>query len=236
MASIRTTVTDTMDDLSLLRLMNLVSPALPIGAFAYSQGLEYAVERGWVEDEQSLTEWVGGVLEYSLCRLDVPLLVRCHTAWQQRQWIVFRYWNSVLLASRESKELHLEDYQTGAALVKVIREWGLIDEAQDAALADAQIALAAAFAIATAGWQLPVRAAALGYLWSWTENQVAAAIKLIPLGQTAGQRILQQLTTTIVTCVEAGLARSDDDIGTGLPAFAMASARHETQYCRLFRS
>lgn len=224
-----------MEPLALLHLLNLVSPALPIGAFAWSQGLEYAVEEGWVSDEASLQDWIEGVMRNAQCRLDLPCLLRCHRAWQDNDLAAFQRWNHHLLASRESFELHQEDIHTGAALIKLLTQL-TPDDTRIAGLRGQAIALAAAFAVATAHRQIDAADAALGYLWSWTENQVAAAIKLVPLGQTAGQRVLQQLKSIIPEAQTMGLSCPDDAIGAALPALAIASARHETQYSRLFRS
>jgi urease accessory protein len=224
-----------MNSLALLHFLNLVSPSLPIGAFAWSQGLEYAVEEGWVSDEASLQEWVEGVMRNAQCRLDVPCLLRCHRAWQDHDRDELQRWNQLLLASREGHELQLEDVHTGAALIKLLTQLAPDNDAI-IALRSEIIALPTAFAIAAAHWQISAADAALGYLWSWTENQVAAAIKLVPLGQTAGQRVLQTLKTVIPAATQHALGCPDDDIGAALPGLAIASARHETQYSRLFRS
>ena len=225
-----------MDHTTLLHLMNLVSPALPIGAYAWSQGLEYAVEEGWVSDERSLLDWLEGVMTHSLCRLDVPVLLRCHQHWQSGNSGQFHHWNRLLLASRESKELWQEDTQTGAALLKLLQQLSCYEAANTPIPIDEPISLAAAFAIAGHSQAIPPTETALGFIWSWAENQVAAAIKLIPLGQRSGQQTLQQLRAAIPDQLQCALLVEDDAIGSGLPGFALASVFHETQYCRLFRS
>lgn len=225
-----------MNQLALLNLLNLVSPALPIGAYSWSQGLEYAIEDAWVSDEKTLQDWLTGILSHSLGRLDIPVLLRCHANWDQRDLDAFSRWNRLLLASRESHELHQEDTHTGAALIRLMTQLSAAGDDALEALAGQNVSLVAAFALAAASQQIPAREAALGFLWSWSENQVAAAIKLIPLGQTAGQRVLAQLKTAIPEALALGLRCEDQDIGSAMPGLALASALHETQYSRMFRS
>lgn len=225
-----------MNNLALLNLLNLVSPALPIGSYCYSQGLESAIENEWVRHEAELEDWLDGILEYSLCRLDVPALLRCHRAWSEDDQPRFAQWNERILASRESRELQLEDAQTGAALVKLMGQIYPTEPGGHDVFPEGRISLPAAFAVAGNQWQIPAPETALALLWSWAENQVAAGIKLIPIGQTAGQRVLDHLKQRIPSCLEAGLALPDLLIGSGLPGLALASAAHETQYSRLFRS
>jgi urease accessory protein len=225
-----------MDNLALLNLLNLVSPALPIGSYSYSQGLESAIEKGWVSNEAELEEWLHGILEYSLCRLDVPSLLQCHRAWHDGDRQQFALWNQRILASRESRELLLEDTQTGAALIKLLRQIYPTDSNGGDDFPAGDISLPAAFAVAGNLWQIPAAETALALLWSWAENQVAAGIKLIPIGQTSGQRVLHHMKQRIPRCFDAALTLPQQQIGSGLPGLALASAAHETQYCRLFRS
>ena len=222
-----------MDRLALLHLLNLASPALPIGSYSYSQGLESAIEQEWITDEAQLLDWLGGILEYSLGKLDIPLLARCYRALESADTAGFIAWNLRSLASREARELWLEDAQVGSALRKMLTR-----QHPDIRFGDTEgdISLPAAFAMAAHHWNIPLDETALGLLWSWSENQVAAAIKLMALGQTGGQRVLGELKQRIPPCVERGLAIADEDIGSGLPGLAIASASHETQYSRLFRS
>lgn len=217
-----------------LRLWQLISPTLPVGAYAYSAGLEYAVECGWINNESIALEWISGQLQHNLCTLDVPVLARLYQAWLSDDIEAVQSWNQFLLASRESHELRSEDAHLGAALAQLLPELELKE-----ALAwqtPQQSSYANLFALAAARWQIPLEDTAQGYLWAWGENQVAAAIKLIPLGQTAGQRIISQLSQQLPTAVNRGLSLDDDDIGAMAPAVAIASAKHETQYSRLFRS
>jgi urease accessory protein len=220
--------------LAQLRLWQLVSPALPIGAYAYSQGLEYAAECGWVRDETSAGRWITGLLSNNLARLDVPVLARLYRAWHEQQQPVINHWNHFLLAARESAELKNEDVYLGGSLRQLLMELNLPAAAQWPA--DKSSGFANMFALAGVHWDISLRDTATGYLWTWTENQVAAAIKLVPLGQMAGQRILSAAVEMIPTLVDTGLSLAEQDIGAMAPGAAIASALHETQYTRLFRS
>lgn len=222
-----------MQSINHIRLWQLINPTLPIGAFAYSQGQEYAVETGWIKDEVSTQQWIESLLLNVLAVTEIPIMFRCHQATREQDQDSFGYWNQVLLAMRESAELYQEDIQLGAAMVRIMPSLQLTwpESYQESA-----VSYAAAFGFASAELDIPVRQTAEGFLWAWCENQVAAAIKLVPLGQSAGQRLLTSLSTQIITAVEQGLACGDEDIGMLAPGFAMASALHETQYSRLFRS
>jgi urease accessory protein len=218
----------------LLHLMQLVSPALPVGAYAYSQGLEFAVDRGWVNNLPSTEGWIGEVLAHSLGGLDLPVLQRQWLAWQGNDLVTVAYWNDYLQASRESKELLLEDMQMGEALLRL-----LVSLELPAALqwrSNAAPSFATMFSLAASHWQIPLVDTMTGFAWSWLENQAAAAIKLVPLGQTDGQRLLLKLMPKLEITVAEAQQRRDENLGVGLPGLAMASAQHETQYSRLFRS
>lgn len=217
-----------------LRLWQLISPALPVGAYAYSQGMEYATESGWIRNETDARQWIMGIMSHTLARLDIPVLARLYNAWQNNELSMVNKWNNFLLASRESSELKNEDIHLGTALRQL-----LVDLQTPAAVQwpiDEASSFANMFALAAAHWRVPLRDTSMGYLWAWTENQVAAAVKLVPLGQTAGQRILSAAVETIPDLMETGLGLVDEDIGALAPGLAIASALHETQYSRLFRS
>lgn len=223
-----------LNSLPMLRLCQLVSPALPIGAYNFSQGLEYAVQMDWVRDEASTLDWVLGVAENAVGTLDLPLLLRMHDAWTKHDEINARYWSTYLLASRESEELRAEERHLGRSLAKVLVSLQ-IDQAAEWTR-DSDASYACLFALAASEWQIQRASAATAYLWAWCENQVLAAVKLLPLGQTAGQRILNDLLLKIPGIVENALLQTDGDIGVATPLQGMASAWHETQYTRLFRS
>ena len=221
-------------DEALLRLLQLASPALPVGAFAYSAGLEYAVHAGWVRDEEGARDWILGLLANTLSALDVPVLARLYSAWQAEDPAAVRQWSDFLLAARESRELLEQERQVGTALARLLRDLDIPEAG--ASVAETNACFAAMFALAAVRWRIPINDAVLGYLWSWCEGQVAAAVKLVPLGQTAGQRILSRAVAAIPKAAERGLALTDEDIGGSAPGLAIAGSRHETQYSRLFRS
>lgn len=221
-----------------LRLWQLISPALPIGSYAYSGGLEYAVEAKWVSDEETASKWIIGLVTHNLACLEVPVFLRIFKAWQTEDFEAIAYWNGFLLAFRESSELLMEDKNLGAALVKVLLSLGETfpkQELEDSGVID-DISYTAVFACACAKWGISPERGAEGLLWTWAENQVSAALKIIPLGQSAGQRILFQASDEIVAAVRSGFSLQDEEIGFLAQGMAIASARHETQYSRLFRS
>lgn len=224
-----------MTELSaLVGLFRLVSPALPIGAFAYSRGLEHAVTRGWVSDEASAERWIVGLLTHSLSNLDGPLLVRIERALRAHDTQVALRWIELSRASRESRELLLEDEQTGRALLRLLIDLG-VPHAQGL-MATQAYSLVAGFAVAGIHHDVALRDLVAGLFYTACEGQTQAAVRLIPLGQTSGQRILSRAMAAIPACVDHALAVEDDDIGSLAPALALGSAWHETQYSRLFRS
>ena len=222
----------------LLRLLHLASPALPIGGFHFSQGLEYAVERGWVRDELTALDWIGGIAGSGLASLDLPVLHRLHAAWKQNDYLAVQRWNAFLIASRETAELRAEDRHLGSAMIRVLAEMELRTElfGFNAAKHPVGVAHATAFAFACARWAIDANPAAHTYAWAWAENQVLAAVKLVPLGQSAGQRLLHALIPHLAAySIRAG-EMLDEEIGIATAMTAVASGRHEIQYTRLFRS
>jgi urease accessory protein len=229
-----TTTAMSTEGLARLRLLHLVSPSLPIGGFAYSQGLEWAAESGWVKDADGLADWLDGLLATSLARVDLPVLARLYDACEAKDTERLADWAQVLLASRETAELRAEERNRARALTTLLPSLAVpVAEGWRPGLETCQ---AAGFALAAAAWQIALRDAALGYAWSWLENLVLAGIKIIPLGQTAGQQVLYRLAARVPDAVDQGLTLEDDAIGASATALAVASCRHETQYTRIFRS
>jgi len=223
--------------LSLVRLLQLASPTLPIGAYSYSQGLERVIEDGVVRDAASAQAWIGDLLELVVARGEAPIAWRLLKAAEGCDWRLFASWNDWFRASRETAELRAETEQMGGSLAKLASDLQLLD-APPSELSDAlsPITLPAAFALAAHGFGISSQAALTAYVWAWLENQVLAAMKLVPLGQVAGQRLLMALGAMIPGVVANSMATVDDDLSTFAPGLALASARHETQYTRLFRS
>lgn len=222
---------------SLLALLYLASPALPIGAFAYSNGLAAAIDLGWVTNEQSLSDWMHGVLIHGLGRLDLPVLLRLHAAATQGDAMhgdvaSFDHWNDIILAARETSELVNEELHLGKALWRLLRDQAMLP----AMRLPKEPGYVAMFALAASILGVDALSAAHGFAWSWAENQTAVACKTIPLGQTAGQRVLLRLMPEISRIAADAAGICDDDIGGSLPGLSLASCLHETQYSRLFRS
>ncbi|HEY0963958.1 MAG TPA: urease accessory protein UreF [Pseudomonadales bacterium] len=217
-------------DAARLRLMQLASPCLPVGAYAFSQGLEAAIELGWIKNAADAQDWLALQLTHGLACVDLPLLLRAGAAFADDDIAQADHWNATLLACRETCELRLGDCATGAALARLLPELGIdvppIDEP----------AFMTLFALAAVRWQIPPQDFALGYAWTWLENQVVATTKLLPLGQTQAQRLLSALQTQIPGAIATAVMLDDTDIGSSLPGLALAGIHHETQYTRLFRS
>jgi urease accessory protein len=223
--------------LALARLLQLASPALPVGAFSYSQGLEWAIEEGTVRDEATALAWIGDLLEHNLGGFEAPLLARLIAGWQGKDIEAVRQLNDLHLASRETAELRAETLQMGYSLLRLLRELGDFPADTLAALdAMGDASFPTAWSAAAAVWDIPAEAAVTAYLWSWAENQAMAALKAVPLGQSAGQRILLALGARVPAIAQRAPALDPEAWSNLAPGFAIASCRHETQYSRLFRS
>ncbi len=222
----------TTTDTALLRLLQLSSASLPVGAYAFSQGLEYATETGWVTTLADTEAWLENQIQHSLAWTDLPILLRVLDALAAQDSKQVNYWNHYILACRETKELSLADTATGEALLRLLTQL----EVSVSRLTLASPSFLTVFAQAAFCWGISKEACQLGYLWSWLENQVAAATKLVPLGQTQAQQLLGRLQAVLPYALETAQRVNDNEIGASLPALSIASARHETQYTRLFRS
>jgi urease accessory protein len=206
--------------MSLARLLQLASPTLPVGAYSYSQGLESAIEAGVVRDAASAGQWIGDVLELSIARMELPVLRRQLESPDQAL-------NDLFVASRETAELRAETLQMGESLARLLRDLKIEAPIENPAFPTA-------YAIAARHWGVALRDAAVGYLWSWAENQVLAALKAVPLGQTAGQKLLLSLGDKVEELADKELP--EESWSNFAPGLAFLSTRHETQYSRLFRS
>jgi len=217
-----------------LRLFQLTSPTLPVGGFTYSQGLEWAVEEGWVKDAPGLERWLEGLLAYSVATLELPILLRLYQGIAESDQIAVAHWCNYLLASRETLELRREERQRGTALAKLLPNLDIIIPTGLAkSVRSTQLA---GIALAANQWNIAPVDSCKGYAWSWLENTTMAGVKLIPLGQTQGQQILMRVAARLPAAITLAAELPDGDIGSSTPAQAIASSRHETQYTRLFRS
>jgi len=215
---------------ALLAALHLASPALPVGGFAYSQGLERAIEDRLVTDEAGALRWIGDLLRLALARVEAPLWLRAFDAGAANDAAAFARWNDELLASRETAELRAESQQMGASLARLLPALGVAPPALE------PIAYPAAFAAACALLGVDREAGLAAYLWAWAENQALVAVKSVPLGQQAGQRLLIALHASVVQALALAAELPDEQIGSATVGLALASARHETQYSRLYRS
>ncbi|ALO44454.1 urease accessory protein UreF [Pseudoalteromonas phenolica] len=225
------------DPIKLSHLLQLCSANLPVGGFSFSQGLEFAVEQGWVSSEQSTLSWIIINLENALAQVDLPLLKRLLDALQNKDLVTFMRWNDHSLASRESHELLLADLAMGSALIRLLKNLNDIELSELSEISQLnEVSFVSAFALAAYTFDIDPLEAQSGYCWTFIDNQVAAATKLVPLGQTQAQNLLFKLADQIPKSLVKANHLKDDEIGASLPHLAMASAWHETQYSRLFRS
>jgi urease accessory protein len=229
-----------MSSLRCLRLLQLASQALPVGGYSHSQGLESAIEARSVRDEASVLAWIDGVLEHCMVSFEVPYLRALHRAWSDGDFAQVAARNEEFLASREAAELRAATVQMGYSLRSLLLQIPDLPAALAEPLAGlTEPSLPCVWTGAAVAWEIGAADALRGYLWSWAENQVLVAVKTLPLGQSAGQRVLFAAATEIARIVD-GIPADDTlalaDLSNFAPGLSIASARHETQYSRLFRS
>jgi urease accessory protein len=231
----RTTTTDTSTITTtgiegLLPLLWLASPALPVGGFSYSEGLESAVDAGLVTNEQQAGDWLVQQLHLTLARADLVVVRRAIEAWRAGDLGAVRELNAWMLQTRETSELRQQSEQMGRSMV----EW--LKSVRPACAARATFALTypLAWALAAADFPLAMRDALQSFAFGWAENMTQAAVRVVPLGQSSGQRILGRLAQEIPAAIELSL--SSDEPQAFSPMLAILSSRHENQYSRLFRS
>lgn len=221
----------------LLKLLQLTSPALPVGAYSYSEGLESLVDAGIITDQTTLEHWLKRELTYGAVRLEGGILLRSYQAIATQDWPSLTTWNQWLSAARETEELRNQSWQMGRSLLKLLLDLHpdqLASPIND--LKEANCNFAVAFAIAAYHWQIDSKTALLGYLHSWLANLVNAGVRLIPLGQTAGQHTLLTLQFDLEQALDAILHQPDGTLESCGWGLAIASMTHEIQYSRLFRS
>ncbi len=226
------------DAAPLLRLMWLASPALPVGGFSYSEGLEAAVEARLVVGEDQAGDWLLHQLQLSLVRCDLALAAQAMAAWQAGDCARIAALNAWADQTRETAEARQQSMQTGRSLLEWLRNGEQSEDPRLLTLAALQPAplWPVAFALATVLAGATPRGALLAFAWSWAENMAQAAMKTVPLGQAAAQRLLARLAAAIPDAVDAAAALPDGERQAFTPMLAILSAQHETQYSRLFRS
>lgn len=217
-----------------LRLMQLASSSLPVGAFTWSQGLEWAVEIGWVTCVNDFSGWQIQQMEQNFFTVDLPLLARLYRACEQDDLTAAHRWTAWLLACRETRELRDEERSRGAAFTRLVTDWEPDCSPQWRALfSESQLCGMAWLGVR---WKIPLTELALSFGYSWIESAVMAGVKLVPFGQQAAQRLIISLCDRYAQGLVQALACPDASLGSSTPLAAIASARHETQYSRLFRS
>lgn len=233
-------MTGSLDTERLAALLQLSSPTLPIGGFSYSQGMEAAVELKLVNDEQSALTWIENQLMIVIVRLEAPIWCLLFNAWQSRDEKALVEWNQWFYASRETAELRHETEQMGRSLLELCQQlnWGGADSLQ-LLHAMGVVTYPSVHAFLCSEWKLTREIGVGAYIFAWAENQVAAAIKSVPIGQRAGQRILVHVRHKLPEALHEVLERSEAVpplLNTFAPQFAIISSRHESQFSRLFRS
>jgi urease accessory protein len=230
-------MTEPLAEQSLAALLHLASPALPLGAFSYSQGLEAAAAAGDVRDEATARRWIEDGLLHSFGRCELPVFALQYESWARGAADAVLRRDPWFRATRDTSELLAETEQMGWAAVQLARDLGVSSVAiREALLGMRPIALPTAMAFLAWAQGVPVEPATIGYAFAWLENQANAAGKIVPLGQTAVQRILFALRGSAAQQARRAHGISDDAIETFAPRLALRSAQHETQYTRLFRS
>ncbi|CAN7496124.1 urease accessory protein UreF [Polaromonas sp. LjRoot131] len=221
---------------SLLQLIWLASPALPVGGFSYSEGLEAAVDCGEVTTEDMAARWLSDQLQLALTRADLAVIALAIPAWREGKLERIAELNAWVLQTRETSELRAQAEQMGRSLLEWLRNHEGASAAHIAACAALQPTYPVAYALAASQTAAGVRDCLLAYAFGWAENMMQAAIKSVPLGQSAGQRILARLSRDIPDAVETALRLPDGERQAFSPMLAILSSQHETQYSRLFRS
>ena len=217
-----------------LRLMQLASSALPVGSFTWSQGLEWAVEIGWVKSVDDFSAWQIQQMEQNFFTVDLPLLARLYRACELDDLDAARRWSAYLLACRETRELRDEERSRGAAFTRLVTDWESDCSREWRTLfVDSQLCGMAWLGVR---WKIPLMELALSLGYSWIESAVMAGVKLVPFGQQAAQRLIIALCDRYAQGLAQALTCPDTSLGSATPLAAIASARHETQYSRLFRS
>lgn len=224
-----------MNEPALLYLLQLVSPALPVGAYSYSEGLEILVEQGRISDRHTLQNWLSQELRDGSIRIETAILWRAYHCLTRSDLVGLNYWNQWLSATRETRELRQQNWQMGQSLCRLLAELspGLRPQLENIGL---PCNFAIAFALASHDAAITPETALVGYLYSWSANLISAGVRLIPLGQTEGQQIQRSLYPCLIATVQEISQLTDDDLGSCSWGLSLASMTHETQYTRLFRS
>lgn len=222
----------------LLLLLQLCNSSLPLGAYSYSEGLETLVEKQLIIDSQGLKNWLLNELKYGSIRVESAMIVRSYHSYQQKKLEDLLYWNNWFSASRETAELRQQSWQMGKSLLRLINSFEPEDLFLQTVINNLKTSgnYSIVFGIITAHWQIEIENVLLGYLHNWLNNLVNVGVKLIPLGQTAGQKLLLNFNQEITQQLTNILSLKDDELSSCSWGLSLASMSHEQLYSRLFRS
>jgi urease accessory protein len=223
------------NDSALLRLLQLVSPALPVGAYSYSEGLEALVDREVIKSKETLEDWIRQELQYGTIRIEAAVMWRTYQSVCRKDLEAIAKWNAWLSAARETEELRQQSWQMGRSLLKLLVELQPQFRAITGAI-ESPCNYAVAFGLAAACWQIEPQATVIGYLQSWAANLISAGVRLIPLGQTSGQQVLLHLHDHLIQMTQEIFLLKDEELSSCSWGLALASMAHQIQYTRLFRS
>ena len=219
---------------SQLRLLQFLSPVAPVGTYSYSQGIEWAVNENWIQDESSFALWIQEQISSVLTEQELPLLMRLYRSVADNDIDSAEYWSQFSIAVRETAELRQEERNRAEAYLRVLESIETIDSRWPRSMfLKTPLASMAWFCVRQ---EISEHALLTAYAHNWLESSLVTGIKVIPLGQSAGQRLLFTLAAELVTAIERSQTISDEAIGIALPALSMASCGHETQYTRIYRS
>jgi urease accessory protein len=234
---VMTMVDDITNSAALYRLMAWLSPSYPVGAFSYSSGIEWAVEAGDIKDAQSLKRWLAVVIGEGGGFCDAVFFVHAHRSLAKSTNDALRTVAELAAAFAPSKERHLETTAQGAAFIAATKAAWSCDALERLAAAwDGPVAYPVAVGVTAAGHGIALEAALHAYLHAVTANLISAGVRLVPLGQSDGQRVLAALEPVVETAAQKALATPLDQVGSAAFRADLASLLHETQYTRLFRS
>ncbi len=227
-----------MKKFHLLCLLQLSNSSFPLGAYSYSESLEKLVDNGLIHEDNGFKNWLINELKYGSIRIDAAIMLRAYHAFLNQEIDKLLHWNNWLSANREARELRQQSWQMGKSLIRLTKAL----EPSNLAIIDTLLKItdpcnyAIAFGMIAANWQIPSEDSLLGYLHNWVNNLINVGVKLIPLGQTTGQKILLAMNHHLVDIAQEILALDDDNLASCTWGLSLASMQHETQYSRLFRS
>lgn len=224
----------TSDAKAQLRLLQFLSPAMPVGAYSYSQGLEWAVEQRWIVDEKTFEQWVVELIGSALALQELPLLRRLHRAFLNRDVAALERWSQTALAVRDTAELRREEQDRALAYLRVLETVAVAETGWPRkCFLRSPLVVMSYFSV---DQKIDEDQLSRAFAHNWLENTLITGVKIIPLGQSSAQKLLFDLADQLLVALNTSLSVGDDEIGVSLPALSMASCRHEDQYTRIYRS